>query len=201
MKDLTGQRFGRLTVIELSDKRSGRNVVWRCKCDCGNEVYVRSANLVTEDTKSCGCLQKEKSVKDLTGQRFGRLIAIEPTDKRSGSRILWRCKCDCGNEAYVSSANLVSGNTKSCGCLLEDYLKSCQPYKIRNLKGQRFGDLTVLSYTDKRSSNGNVIWVCRCELCGRIVERAEEYLVSNIKLKNCGCITYSDLTVGQNTEI
>ena len=60
--DLTGQRFGRLTVIERADDHVGpsgrKHVVWRCKCDCGNEVIVRSVNLKSGHTKSCGCLRR-----------------------------------------------------------------------------------------------------------------------------------------------
>lgn len=58
-KDLTGQKFGRLTVLEQADDfvSSGGNKVsgWLCKCDCGNEVRVRGASLLNGTTKSCGC--------------------------------------------------------------------------------------------------------------------------------------------------
>ncbi|MCK4525947.1 hypothetical protein KAW18_01145 [candidate division WOR-3 bacterium] len=54
---------------------------------------------------------------DLTGQRFNRLTVIEPTEKRSSKCVVWRCLCDCGNEAFVNSNNLKSGGVKSCGCL------------------------------------------------------------------------------------
>ena len=54
---------------------------------------------------------------DLTGRRFGRLTAVKPTDKRVQRRVVWLCKCDCGNEVEVLSHSLKSGNTKSCGCL------------------------------------------------------------------------------------
>ena len=61
-----------------------------------------------------------KRIADITGQRFGRLIALHPTENRSSRRIVWRCQCDCGNMVDVSSGNLRSGRTKSCGCLLRD---------------------------------------------------------------------------------
>jgi hypothetical protein len=55
--------------------------------------------------------------RNLRGMRFGKLVAIEPTDRRDSSGcVIWRCKCDCGNEANVSSHSLLKGNTKSCGC-------------------------------------------------------------------------------------
>ncbi len=59
-KDLTGNKYGRLTVVGLSDKKSGRKSFWVCKCDCGNEKLVRSDSLKSGDVKSCGCLKKEQ---------------------------------------------------------------------------------------------------------------------------------------------
>lgn len=58
--DLTGCRFGRLTVIKRSEQKKGcRNAVWTCKCDCGNEVDVRSTLLRKGETKSCGCYRSD----------------------------------------------------------------------------------------------------------------------------------------------
>ena len=53
--DLIGQRFGKLVVIELTSERQGGQVVWKCLCDCGNETFVRSANLRRQHSESCGC--------------------------------------------------------------------------------------------------------------------------------------------------
>lgn len=58
--DITGQRFGRLVVIEQSSKRTKtKGAYWKCLCDCGNEIIVIAANLKRGHTKSCGCLSKE----------------------------------------------------------------------------------------------------------------------------------------------
>lgn len=54
---------------------------------------------------------------DLRNQKFGRLTAIEPTKKRRNNSIVWFCRCDCGNEVFVSTNNLRRSFTKSCGCL------------------------------------------------------------------------------------
>lgn len=54
--------------------------------------------------------------KDLTGQRFGKLVTIERVGTKRACA-LWKCKCDCGNEAEVTSHSLISGNAKSCGCI------------------------------------------------------------------------------------
>lgn len=58
------------------------------------------------------------NAKNLTGQRFGRLVAVEATEKRSSGSIVWKCLCDCGKECFVQSCHLKSGATKSCGCLV-----------------------------------------------------------------------------------
>lgn len=57
--ELTGQRFGRLTVIARSDKRVSRAHIWRCLCDCGQEISVPGPKLKFGHTLSCGCLKVE----------------------------------------------------------------------------------------------------------------------------------------------
>ena len=54
---------------------------------------------------------------DLTGQVFGRLTAIEPTEERRDGKIVWKCACSCGSFVFVISRNLQRGVTRSCGCL------------------------------------------------------------------------------------
>ena len=127
--DLTGQRFGRLTVIKEADKyispQGLKFVQWLCKCDCGNDTIVLATNLKKGTTKSCGCLVKEicatSLIKDLTGLKFGMLTVLERADNKTYSsginRVAWKCKCDCGNEKIVLSSLLISGETKSCGCM------------------------------------------------------------------------------------
>ncbi len=57
---------------------------------------------------------------DLTRQRFGRLLAIRPTKRRSGNSIVWKCRCDCKKITYVGSSNLRRGTIQSCGCLTRE---------------------------------------------------------------------------------
>ena len=61
IKDLTGQKFGRLTVIKIVGKDKYQNIIWLCKCDCGKDVSVRSASLLKGRTVSCDCYNKEKA--------------------------------------------------------------------------------------------------------------------------------------------
>lgn len=122
--DLTGQRFGILTAKALAAKAKNGTTRWACVCDCGKSVEVRVDHLRNGATKSCGCLKVERirrvnNAKDLLGARFGRLTVIE----RSGSKgrfAAWLCQCDCGETARVRSVELTQGNTKSCGCLVEE---------------------------------------------------------------------------------
>lgn len=70
-KDLTGQKFGRLTVLEKTEPfrcRDGKVQCagWKCRCDCGNEVRIRSNSLLMGVTKSCGCLNREKPSNNIT---------------------------------------------------------------------------------------------------------------------------------------
>ena len=62
-KDLTGQTFGRLTVIREYGRSKDGKIMWLCRCDCGGEVVVTSDHLRSEHTQSCGCLQRERSTK------------------------------------------------------------------------------------------------------------------------------------------
>ena len=59
---------------------------------------------------------------DLTGKRFGRLTVIEEAGRDKFKRVLWKCRCDCGNEIVTAYGNLMNGDTKSCGCLAHDIL-------------------------------------------------------------------------------
>lgn len=60
MIDMTGQRFGRLTVVSYYGTAKNRNTLWVCRCDCGQASVVNRTNLIAGITKSCGCLAKEK---------------------------------------------------------------------------------------------------------------------------------------------
>jgi hypothetical protein len=58
---------------------------------------------------------------DRTGQRFGKLVALERSGTDALKKVLWRCRCDCGNEVTVVAGSLVTGNTTSCGCIIPNF--------------------------------------------------------------------------------
>ncbi len=146
--DLTGQRFGRLTVIEY-DHAEHDGAHWLCKCDCGTEKVLAGYSLRSGRTRSCGCLKSDASreklekaravlkarpKKDLTGQRFGRLVVLGLADvpDRKGF-IFWRVKCDCGTEKVIMQNNFIYGQTKSCGCLSRE-LRAARAERMRSYR-------------------------------------------------------------------
>lgn len=125
--DLKGQRFGKLTVIKRiykeTEPKSGQAALWLCKCDCGNESVVRASALRQGQVKSCGCsggkrnskgqFVKRENIKDITGQRFGKLTVLK-FDRIKNGKTYWIVKCDCGTTKSVRSDTLKV--ITSCGC-------------------------------------------------------------------------------------
>ena len=161
---MIGQKFGRLTVIKEVEQPKNKKTpgkYYYCSCDCGGSIIAVGIYLRNGNTKSCGCLVKENSQNainkinkyslDVTGQKFGKLTALYPTDKRSGTSIKWHCRCECGNECDVSLNNLKKGNVKSCGCLIST--GEAIIYSILTKKNITFQ--TQYIYQDLLSQNGN----------------------------------------------
>lgn len=173
IRDLTGQKFGELTVLEATPERRCRSVVWLCRCSCGRLVKAAGNNLVSGGTTSCGHVK----AMDLTGQQFGELTALERTGERRGTSVVWLCQCSCGRRIKVASSSLVSGKTKSCGHT-----------RATDLTGQRFGRLVALKPMRMELEPGQqgVPWLCRCD-CGCVAVGLSISLTCGRKL-SCGCI-------------
>lgn len=132
-----------------------------------------------------------KAKRDLTGQRFGRLVvqnqAEDYIDKSGHHRLMWHCVCDCGNEKDIRADGLTRGSSKSCGCL--NYDGTIKTGRQIDLSGQRYGRLLVvkrmpskIEITGKRRGR----WLCKCD-CGN------ETIVDTTKLtdgttQSCGCL-------------
>lgn len=162
--DLTGRRFGRLTVrgenpdpyVSPAGKKTRR---WDCLCDCGNTVTLLQNALcsMSNPTTSCGCARRDAQQehrKDITGQRFGRLTIIGPAllDKPEANGVThgWLAKCDCGKMVVVSRKSLLSG-VQSCGCLLSDTAR----LKIDNNVMQRVDGTQLTAIRPGRKANSN----------------------------------------------
>ena len=122
-EDLTGQQFGRWIVLDKNEEvsKQKKRSYWNCICECGNTQIIVGKDLKSGKTTSCGCGKGEKIGKanknNLIGQRFGRLIVVGEYGANAKGYAEWLCKCDCGNKCVITSINLTSGHTKSCGCL------------------------------------------------------------------------------------
>lgn len=178
--DLIGRKFGRLTVIKFDKKEIKINEqgtkqyysYWLCKCDCGNEVSVKRNNLISDFTKSCGCLQRETCKErgqnnfiDLTGKRFSKLLVLglERKEEKSNSEgikhttFYWKCKCDCGNLVVREGDSLRRGNTQSCGCLsnYKEFLQQGISYR----KNEILKEGTRLDHLNNKTSKANTTGV------------------------------------------
>lgn len=89
VKNEKGHRYGRLLVLEQAEKPkpnpNASGAYWLCQCDCGNKKIIQGTALRTGHTISCGCYNLERNRmtkrKDIKGQRFGKLVALYPTEK------------------------------------------------------------------------------------------------------------------------
>ena len=186
-KDRVGEKFGRLTIIEFSHVNAKYVSFWKCKCDCGNEVVVDVSSLVTGNTVSCGCYGREKRrektgpIKDIAGQRFGKLVVLSfsHSDKRGKSH--WLCKCDCGNKKIISGDSLQQGHTRSCGCPEE-----------KDYTGKRFERLLIIGKSNKTDNYGHLYWDYLCD-CGNtgVVRGADLRAKTTV---SCGCYNREILT-------
>lgn len=143
--------------------------------------------------------------KDLTGQRFGRLVLLsldpEPYTSPSGKKTRrWICRCDCGTELSVLQ-NALTGKTgtRSCGCVRNEKTRR----NGHDLTGKRFGRLVVLRETELDTPGANGLrraWLCQCD-CGKKVIRTQKDLELT-GIQSCGCLlseTARDKIVVQNT--
>lgn len=115
VEDLTGKKFGRLTVIKRNGYANGKRKLptWLCQCDCG-ETTIRTGKSL-KDSFNSGCDKCKYLYDDLTGRKFGSLTVISRHGSENGE-VIWNCRCKCGNMVRLSTGRLNSGSAKSCGC-------------------------------------------------------------------------------------
>lgn len=121
-KDMTGLKFGKLTVLKRYGTNDDNKATWLCKCDCGNTTIVSGRHLRDGTTLSCGCLRKDKLI-----NRNHNLTKIKEGDSINGTLIknifyengkaycMAVCKY-CGNNFKTTIQHLQSNHTQSCGC-------------------------------------------------------------------------------------
>ena len=151
-EDLTGQKFGRLLVINFDSKAKDGRLKWSCLCDCGKEFIAYGASLRSTDKKSCGCLEEER--RNLCGKKYGRWTVISkigPNKKYHCTDYL--CECECGTKKRVASTKLKRKKSLSCGCFrIEDINRRAWKATIPN-GGSAFNSLFRLYLNGAKKRN------------------------------------------------
>ncbi len=120
---------------------------------------------------------------DITGQRFGRLVAVKFEYYNKRHEACWLFKCDCGNEKIMPINNIKWGRVRSCGCLQREHAASLHK---QDITGCKFSRLTAIRPTDGRDDTGSIIWECRCD-CGGVAYYSVNRLLHGTA-KSCGCL-------------
>ncbi len=189
-KDLTGLKFGHLTVLEMLWRYNGNKRTYaRCSCDCGNEVIRAVDHLYRGNNVSCGCKWNEIMQKtfrtDVTGQKFGRLYVIEVLWDFKHTKV--RCLCDCGKEIIADKVDVVGGHTQSCGCLQKEKASEANTADHTGFVS-RYG-IKILNQ-HSTNSKGQWMWECECGLCGKRFVALPANIKSG-KYTSCGCARQS----------
>lgn len=156
-KPMIGKTFGRLTVLEKMYAKKGKGAYYKCQCSCGSIVIVQGAMLRSGNSKSCGCLAKDKAAekcsRGMIGRRFGKLTVIKRAPNRKGHSTRWICQCDCGGIIETTRSSLLVGETLSCGCI-----KSKGEWKVSNiLTENNIVFEKQKTYDDLRNKNWGVL--------------------------------------------
>ncbi len=154
-------------------------------------MVVLGENLRNGNTISCGCYHKDMTSQehliDISGKIFGRLKVIKrdlTKNFKDFSAVYWICECSNDkNIVSVSTGSLISGGTKSCGCIVRELLSK----NLIDLSGKAFGKLTVIDLN--RKGKTGTFWNCKCE-CGNTPVVAGRHLQQN-KTLSCGCLRES----------
>lgn len=132
-KDITGEKFGRLTAIKFI-RREKNKYYWIFKCNCGKEKIINKYQVINGVSKSCGC----DNIKDITGQKFGMLTAVKFSKKKKTggrNRYYWEFVCDCGEKVVRRVDGVTSNNhhkNKSCGCFVNEVCRKMGLNKFKH---------------------------------------------------------------------
>lgn len=182
-----GDKFGMLTVLSKSNEHKGKGTYWLCKCDCGTERFIQDHSLKSGITTSCGC-KRGIPKNDLTGRTFGELYVVRYSEEKSQkeNRIIWECRCSCGNLRFYQSNALLSKRVISCGCKSR---KRTSKRTFLDITGQKFGRLLVLSVDHRdmdNQGNSTYFWLCQCD-CGN-TKIVKGTALRSGTIVSCGCM-------------
>lgn len=135
--DLTGQRFGRLIVLQDAGRSTTQTVLWRCRCDCGAETTVLSGALRSGHTKSCGCLQPE-AARSKAKHGHARDTGSSPTYQSWEAMIQRCCNPNSTHYRYYGGRGLeVCKNWRTFTNFLRDMGERPPGYTIERINNAR----------------------------------------------------------------
>lgn len=132
-------------LIPICRVTKGNRPIWACQCKICKQYKTSTAPQI-KNSNSPGCCG---NVKNIIGQRFGKLVVLQQSKKRRDRNVFWICKCNCGNICEVCGAELLSGDTQSCGCLMRENSSHGELKIIQLLK-----DANISFITQKRITTG-----------------------------------------------
>ena len=185
-KDLTGQRFGHLTVIEMLYRYKGsRRTYCRCLCDCGNEHIIESSHLQKRKNVSCGCMTSYyRAINNRTneiGNRYGRLTIIDIDHSTRPSMAI--CECGCGKTIRAIKTDVVRCHTQSCGCLHSEITSQSNEKDFTDVISDAGVVIKKRAY---KNSYGTWMWYCDCPICGKEFIALPAKVMEN-HTTSCGC--------------
>ena len=120
--DLTGQRFGKWTVLKRVKNDKNGSSKFLCKCDCGALKEILSFTLRNGTSTNCGCYLGERTNKEI-GKKYNHWTVLEKAESNKYGQPKWLCQCDCGKLRKLYLPHIKSGKSKSCGCCRKEVLK------------------------------------------------------------------------------
>lgn len=181
-KDISGMRIGWLVAVRrvgTAVMSSGKKrALWLWQCQCGGSKQAHSGFKGGPFTGCSSCTKQRKALQtassapppgrevvDISGQRFGKLVAVKVVGR--GINAKWLCSCDCGGEMTRRACDLWEGHRR-------DVFQRCPLCRgkrsptVADLIGYRFGALTVVSLV-RRTASGKQ-WQCRCDCGGEAIK-------------------------------
>lgn len=202
---IIGREFGDLTVIRATEERRNSQIVYLCKCGCGEEILLTSSNFKYARRMDCGCSKRKKQAErderkrlaeenrvknlkvDLVGRQFGKLKVIERCPERYHKQVVYNCQCECKNTVTAYYIQLIKNRKTDCGCVPKK--KRGRPYNLEKdiYLNKKFERWTVLDIVEQEGVAPSYLkWLCQCE-CGTI-RLVTGTSIKNGTSKSCGCL-------------
>lgn len=191
---MKGDKFNSLTVDSLiSDSPNMKKRIYKCICDCGNEVITNEHSLIHNFKTSCGCSKskkyKEAAYNDLVNKEIGKLTVLGLDEEKEGYKIHMKCRCNICGKIISVSASVLRNNTNPNLMCKDCYNEHGELHsQFKDITHNRYGRFVVDSYA--YSSCGTTYWNCTCD-CGKKEIVSKDFLTYKSDYPRCSnCMTH-----------